>query len=273
MEIKNKLINQIFETDYQDKKDLKISLFVVSKKSPTLKKLNLEGLTVEKRLEKLQKLARDNRFVAVVEKGDMIYAHVNPQIAERLNEQQDLSINGKKVSIKVLSEAEYDRLAVVGETFEEYIRLNPEEALQDERNPDKHSKEKGYAYVKEYFAGRNLLSDVIQMDYMILRMRNIPEKIKMAFLEKMNEMQREINRRKKEDAIKEEEKFFDHKRSELKKRIIIEEIVKDEVKTQNAKLGRVVTGKRKKENQEVPVLQESRELQVVPLNKSRRRKS
>ncbi|WP_068468262.1 hypothetical protein [Candidatus Protochlamydia phocaeensis] len=256
MEIKNEVLDQIFNSgEFQDKSDVKVSLFVISKKSPTLKLLNLEGLSPEKRLEKLRKVAQDNRFVAVVEKGDVLYAHVSPQFAERLSTAQDLSINGKKVAVKALSESEYERLAVVGETFEDYIRLNPEEGLQEEKNRQEDSRDRrnsGRSYVRQYFAKENLLSDVLKMDLMILQMRNIPEKIKLAFLQKMNEMQREIDRRKREEAAKNADKKYDILQTDLRKRIVKEEVIKEEVKHQNTKLEQVATASRKKAREEEP---------------------
>lgn len=226
--------------------DMRVDLFIASKKRPQLKKLDLANLSADERIKKLHNWSKDNRFVAVVEKGDMVYAFISPQFVESLQSQPDLAINGKKVNIKPLSEMEAKRLSSVAETFEEFVRLNPEEEIEEEQEEEKSEarRETSQNYLKESIARAQLLSGAV-MDFLILQMRNVPEKIKLAFLKKMTEMRNEIEKRKKEQDIKEEAKHTTIKHQDLKKRIVHEEIIKVEIKGQNQKLEQVASSVKK----------------------------
>lgn len=266
MNIKIEAMNQILSPLGLQGSDIAVSLFIVSKRAPRLKRLDLGELSSDEKVTKLRKWAQDNRFVAVVERGEVAYALASPQFAESLQNQPDLSINGKKVAVKALTETEVERLSSIGEAFEECLKVSPEEELQEES--EDRSKEQQEAVsrqqLREYLARAALLSDAIKMDYLILQMQNIPEKIKLAFLRKMQEMNRLIERRKKEDDLREEARNADIRRDDLRSRVRKEDIVKEEVKGQSAKLEQVTRAARKRSvKEEVPA--------ISPVAKKKRR--
>ncbi|MBA2369251.1 MAG: hypothetical protein H0V82_09545 [Candidatus Protochlamydia sp.] len=244
--IKSTGLEQILKPAGLSGEGIRVDLFIASKKRPQLKKLDLADLSPAERIKKLHNWSKDNRFVAVVEKGDMVYAFISPQFVESLQSQPDLAINGKKVSIKPLSEMEAKRLSSVAETFEEFVRLNPEEEIEDEQEEEKSEarRETSQNYLKESLARAQLLSGTV-MDFLILQMRNVPEKIKLAFLKKMGEMRNEIDRRKKEQDIKDGAKHETIKHQDLKKRIVHDEVTREEIKEQNQKLEQVASSVKK----------------------------
>ncbi len=222
--------------------DVSVNLFVASKGLNRLKKVNLADLTPEQQTDKLHKWVKNNRFVAVVEKGDAIYAFASPQIVVGL-QNQSLTINDKQVTVKELSDEESERLSVViGETFNDFSHHNLLEELQEDHKRDEISRERrenARASVREYFASADLMSDLMKIDYLILQMRNLPTKIIQAFLKKMQEIRLAEEKRRKEDAIHEDVVATDRKHDDLKKRIRKDEIKSEEVKGQQQKLDQV----------------------------------
>ncbi|MCE2983256.1 MAG: glycoside hydrolase family 127 protein [Parachlamydia sp.] len=214
-----------------------VNLFIASKKKPTLKKMDLTQLTLEQKLRKLNSWSKDQRFVAVVERGDVVFAFTSPHFAENLQSQHDLTVNGKKVAVKALSDQETDRLNAIVETFEDFVRLNPEEEIEDEKEEERARarRENDTRAVKDNLARANLLSAAL-MDYLILHMQNIPNKIKKAFLKKMEEVRREQERVNKELDIKDEQRQQEIKQNDLKKRVVQEDIIKVEIKSQTRRV-------------------------------------
>lgn len=210
-----------------------VSLFIVSKKSPRLKMLDLSSrLNLDERTKKLHKWAQDHRLVAVIEKGDQVFAHANAKYANQLQNQQDLTINGKKVSsVTALSDEEYDQLAIVDAAFEEYVLQNPEEkkSAKSEKDSSAHSA------VREFLASNSLLSDQIHMAHLFSKMQNLPDQIILNCLKKMNESRREIEKQRREDQKKQ-----DILKDEINKGIRKEEILKGEIKGQGLK-GMILT--------------------------------
>ena len=67
--------------------EVTVSLFIMLSKSSRLKKLDLDpNLSREERAEKLHKYAQQHRFVAVIEKGDQVFAHAHAEHAEKLRQ-------------------------------------------------------------------------------------------------------------------------------------------------------------------------------------------
>src|SRR5436309_488931 len=101
MQIDKTVLEKIMGPIAAGEQEVKVSLFIASKKDPRLKKLDLDpSLSPAQRAEKLRKWAQDHRFVAVIEMGDKVFAHAHAKYAEQLKNQQDLAIDGKKVSVK-----------------------------------------------------------------------------------------------------------------------------------------------------------------------------
>jgi hypothetical protein len=231
MEINKKVLEKIMGPIVEGDQEIKVSLFIASKKNPRLKKLNLEkAISPEDRAAKLHKWAQDNRFVAVIEMGDKVFAHAHANVAERLGK-QDLAIDGKKVSVKALSEEESKQLSIVGEAFEEFVLQVPEEKEEKENKEEAHAQYTGsISSIRQYLAESRLVSDQMHMHYLIARMQNIPGEVILDCLRRFNEALREEKKRKEEN-----DKYFAIKEREIEKAIRRGEITKEEIKSQIGK--------------------------------------
>jgi hypothetical protein len=218
------LSNLLVNFDSSDK----VTLFVYSTKSANLKKVDLEHLSSEQRGAKLKKWAQDSRFVAVVEKGDNVFAYVNAKFVEQLSGQPNLSINGKKVAVKGLNETESIRLSEVGQAIEEFIEHTPEakahELLEDEKSLGTHSE----GIIRDYFAKKNN-ARFHGIDKMILSMANIPHTIKMSMLARWTSDARNEARRSREEDQAKEQAHQEIKRTAIHKEILHKEIEVKEI--------------------------------------------
>lgn len=214
--------------------EMKVSLFVVSKKSPRLKMLDLNSqLSPEKRADKLHKWAQGHRLVAVIERGDQVFAHANAKFAAQLEQQEDLTINGKKVSsVNALSDAEYEQLAFVDAAFEEFVlQISKEQEPKEEKALEKSSSSRNA--VRQFLASHHLLSDETYMAHLLAMMVNLPDNIILKCLKKMSESRREIEERRKEDQRKRDILEDAIKQDVLKQEIVKEEIAGQELKVEN----------------------------------------
>ena len=201
----------------------KVSLFVYSK---GLKKIDLDHLSPVDRRAKLQNLAKDSRFVAVVEKGDTLFAFASTKLAEQLQGQQDLSIDGKRVSVKGLSDSEYDRLSEVGRAIESYIELNPHHEVQEEHREGKSRNSE--AHLLTSYQTKFHLKNLTTFDKVILNLIKSDHKIIMSMLNKWNEASKEEAKKTKEDNLKKREASQDLLKREIYRGILKEEIKKEE---------------------------------------------
>lgn len=195
--------------------DFQISLFVVSKKTPRLKKLDLDThLTSKQRAEKLHKYGQENRFVAVIEMGDQVFAHANAKYAEQLQNKDDLTINGKNVSVKALSDEDYDQLSMIAAAFEESIHQETENSEIDAETPA----------IRQFFSKHRLVSDQMFTDHMIVR--NFSDQVVLKFLRQVNESLLEAARQRRADN-----RIADIQNDELKKEITKIEVQRQEIKS------------------------------------------
>jgi hypothetical protein len=209
---------------------IEVSLFVVSKNKPGLKQLNLHNLSSEERTKKLQKWAQDNRFVAVIKKGDDIFAHAHAQTAEKLQKQDDLTIDGKKVAIKTLTDEEAAKLST--EVFEEFARESTEKV--EERKSEKerehdHTTAPGYV-IRQYLAFKSLVNDQTYAGYVIAKMQSMPGQIMLNCLRRLEEARREEQKQKEAD-----DKYFEIKHREIEKQIKKQAIIQEDIKVQGKK--------------------------------------
>jgi hypothetical protein len=235
--IKKAAIEKFMGPIAEDHLDLKVSLFVVSSKNKRLKKLNLENLAPEERSKKLHQWGQEHRFVLVIEKGDMVFAHTHNKHAEQLQGIEGLSLNGKNVAVKALTDEEAGRLSKVGEAFEENVLEEVEEEKEEGKVEEKRKAESHLTRtpVRQYFAEKQLVSDEMYSHHLIESLvRNNLGKIIIRTLQQFNEARREEEKRRAAD-----EKYFGIKRNEIKKEILKDEIKKEEVERQENK-GRVI---------------------------------
>jgi len=227
MEINKAAIREFMEFIGKEEQSV-VSLFVVSSKNHRLKKLDLAHFTPEKRAEKLHQWGQEQRFVAIIEMGDMVFAYASVEQAKQLQLQEALSLNGKRVTVKALTEEESKQLSIVGETlFEEY---------RSEKN-SQNIKEKERASFEIVDAQRQNLpskvsvSDRIQMHTLInLIVKNHLSTIITNSWQKYMEAQREWRKQKEAD-----DQSFDIKRNEIKKEILKSEIKQEEINRQEQK--------------------------------------
>lgn len=194
-----------------------VSLFVISSNCQRLKKLNLEGLTPEERANKLKKFAQENRFVAVVESGDKVFAHAQAQRVSQLEKLEDLTLNGKKVTLHSLNDEEAQLLAKMGEELEDSQSVE-----------DSNSKSESSTVVN---SKKNLT--VIEQNatspYQSILLTQFVFKLKFSkiiddCLEKFREARKEEQR-----VLEIELKHFEILRSEINRSILKDEIQKKEV--------------------------------------------
>jgi exosome complex RNA-binding protein Csl4 len=223
MEIKRAAVEKFLGPIAEDQMQIKVSLFVVSSKNHRLKKLSLENLTHEERAAKLHKWGQQDRFVAVIEMGDMVFANVHAKHAEQLQRSEDLTLNGKRVIVKALTDEEAAQLSAVGEAIESYALQKSEE--------EKSSISIGTLLPRQDLSTDRLISGQMQTHHLIGQIiKNHLDTIIINCLRKYNEAQREMQKRKEAD-----DKYFDIKRNEIKKDILREEIKQGDIKDQEQK--------------------------------------
>ncbi|CAF24367.1 hypothetical protein [Candidatus Protochlamydia amoebophila] len=223
------VVNMVNGNFYDTNVEVAANLFVVSKKNNRLKKIDLT-----RDLEKIEKWAENNRFVAVVEKGDQTFICASSQIVESLKKQNELNIEGKQLSYCVLSDDDSERMSAIAM---EALNLS-ENSLENEKKDHKippHETTK--SFVRDYLAKISTKKDqTMTIDCLIYKMKNIPGKQILKFLRDMQETRNEQERRKKEDLIRQEVKSIDLKHAIFKKEILKNEVKKSEIKAQTKRL-------------------------------------
>lgn len=211
--------------------DTKISLFVCSKNNQAIKKLDLDKLTPEQRIAKLNKYAEKNRLVAVIEKGDYLCALMCSDNAKQFaNQEKPLTIEGRKVEVKGLSDQEYCDLTKISLAIRNVIETDKKQ--NDVKPQVAFSKHRGdLADTK--------LQEIRAIEF-IGKIENIPGKIKQRLLDQWSENIKAIAEQKKaknkqEDAQQTIEKAKNIKEMEIKKQNGKLEIVKEAIKSDNQK--------------------------------------
>lgn len=201
----------------------KVSLFLVSKKSPRLKKLNLENLSAAK----LKLYGQEHRFILVIEKGDIVFAHAHAKHAEQLEKAEGLSLDGREVIIKALSDEDAEQVTAIGEAFEDHV-LNHIEKKEGEIEEEVRQAPSQSAPRRQYLAKNRLISDEVHTHFIIEQMvkRNLGRLISDC-MKRFQEAREEWKKQQEADN-----KFDNIKKSEIKKEIARAEIKTEEVKQQ-----------------------------------------
>lgn len=205
----------------QELGDAAVSLFKISAKSSKFKQISLEHLSPELRDQKLRKWREEFRFVVVSELGNNVFVHVHQTVAERLQNQKDLSINGKQVTVLALTPEEYEALLSVTKSFDS--------------SSERGSSEKEESSHQSLISAKNAAA--AQGPSNAASVENLVKlglgKIVLKALERWNNEIREENRRAEEQALKDEEKRFTILRGEIKKEVLKHEISAAEAKKQH----------------------------------------
>lgn len=229
MEIQKENLKKIFGAqEAQAYENAIVNLFVVSAKYPRIKKLSLEGLEPEQRQAKLHHWAESHRFVAVVELGDQVFAHVHADFAAQLELQLDLAIDGKPITIKALTSEESALLDAVGKTFANQV-ISEEEMEEDEKE-DKTTDTTSVA-PRQYYAKRLLVSDQVYVDHWIAKIGNIPSKVITNVLKQFSEAREQDQKIQKEKA--ERDRIL---KNEIGREILAGEVKKSEINHQSLKI-------------------------------------
>lgn len=229
VEIKNAAIEN-FMGPLGGEGDVKVSLFLVSKKSPRLKKLNLENLSSEEREAKLKSVGEQNRFVLIIQKGDMVFAHAHGKYAEQLEKVDELSLDGRKVIVKALSDEDAEQVAAIGTAFDEHVK-HLEEEIEEKIKEDKGEKGSQNAYHqsisrRQYLAKKTLISDEVHSHFLVQQMveKDLGQLI-VECMKRFQEARAELKKQQEADQV-----YFDIKNSEIKKDIVRGEVKAEEVK-------------------------------------------
>lgn len=202
-----------------------VALFVVAKNSGRLKALTFDpGVSPEERARKLHKWAEQHRFVALIVAGQEAYAHANAAYVQQLEGVQE--VEGRKLTVRALSDEESDQLAAVGEAFEEYVLENQEEEKTHEESETSHR----HLEVRQFFATQSLVSDDMHMNFIIASLQNIPSKVILNCLKQFSEARREDEKQRKADERRQE--IFEQ---ELAKDISKRRIKKEAIESQDKK--------------------------------------
>ncbi len=202
----------------------RVALYCFSKKTLVVKEIDLDQLKNKK--NKLKSWSEEQRFVAIVEKGQGVYsAFVSPEVARTLNQsQQRLKIDGKEnsqVKIIELSAGQYEDLAKISLAFN---------GSKDEDSGEE--KQKNYsakALSQSFFASNahDLIVKDIQIAVIISEMVNLSNDMKNKLLRKWAES---IAEEKRLDDKKDKE--MKRKNRLLKNQEIEQEIFNHEIKKQ-----------------------------------------
>lgn len=168
------------------------TLFVISAKDRGIKKLDLVGLTPKERADKLHKWGQQDRFVAVIEIGDQMFAHAHAKHAERLQGIEELSIDGKKVTVKALTDEEAEQLSAVGEAFEEFV-------LEEEKGAKETPDTGSVREIRQFFAPKALISDKMQSHFVILSMQVLNGQMILNCQYQLSKAQRQEQAEKRDD--------------------------------------------------------------------------
>lgn len=200
----------------------KITLFLVSGKNPRLKKINLDHLSSEDRRAKLKSWGQEYRFVLVIEKGDMVFAHAHQKYAELLQKSDGLSLEGRKVTVKALSDEQAERVSAIGQTLGGQIDEGKGENTKDELKTTHQSQ---FFSPQQVFAKSHLVRDKLLTHFLLKQMvkRNLGQLV-FDCMKRYQEARKEL--KEKQES---EEKFSNIKRSELKKEIARSEIKNREI--------------------------------------------
>lgn len=210
----------------KEREEATVVLFVVSVKSfrstetreVKIKKINLEEVS----LEKFNKYFESHRLVPAIEKDNEVFARVSSKIANELKEQgRVLNFEGKDVKVDSIQEDEYvTALGKIAEAVKTAFELN---ADTRER---KHSP-RGESQTTVMPAAD------LQTYRLLLRIKNIPEKMRSKVLDimlaRMKANHHEVEEHRQEDEKKKRIKADDIKRREIEKQRLKEEIIKEDI--------------------------------------------
>lgn len=209
---------------------IQVSLFVVSKNNPRLKKLDLSGLRSEQRLQKLRQLAEENRLVAVIQIGNEVFAHAHKNMSKQLESQKDLTINGKAVSVKTLNEEEYQQLAQMA--LEESSAKDDQEVEKEKEHGDKSMSFSSYSSTRYAFGVKS--GHPLRVDHVIARIKLSVDQILLNVIRRMEEVRQE----QKEAEM--EQKYFETRKEHIRKNQQKSEITKEAIKHQELETDKVV---------------------------------
>ncbi len=226
------LLGKISFEGMQGSEKAKISLFVISKKEYRFRRMDSIELNGEKGAKRLNRWSQESRFVAVIEMGGQIYAHVNEKMADKLKE-KELTLDDKKVVVKTLSAEDYAHVAALGQALGEFLL-----AQSSPQKEESQTIEKGVRPTQSReVSSRRYLADIHLLDGQI-RIQDSVDYLKHYFahqaistiLSRMAEARREEEQQRQADEKKDSIKKEEIKQEELKREIKNESIKKEEIK-------------------------------------------
>jgi hypothetical protein len=222
----------------QNDQPIEVSLYIISTTHLSIKQIDLKHLSLEKRLAKLQKWAKGDRFVAIIEKGDQVYAHVSPRVAKALEEKhQSLNFHGKEVEIKSLSEESYKSLSKISEAFIDLLARELDQGVQKDEKESPRLPVSQSIKTRYYVDLRDPIFNSNQIVRWMIVMRDIQNKAKSRIL---RQMQEDIIEQSKQNAERAKKKRIENQlidRDILKRQILSNQINQEQIKSQIIKVG------------------------------------
>ncbi len=192
-----------------------ISFFVICPNQPRLKKLNLGDLSSES----LKLIATEHRLILVVEKGEAIFAHAHEKYIESIQLSDELSLSGKKITLKTLTDEEAEKLAAVASILGQQTAPAEEAAKTSTQDRDRSAVNCSLKQKKVVATFSHLSFSSIER-----KVKTAVQDIIKACLKRFEEERKEL-----EDKQQIDQKFDDIKKSEIKKMINRSEITKKEI--------------------------------------------
>lgn len=204
----------------QERCQVKVCFYVISDKTFTFKKILIEEMTLVEEIDQLKRWTQEKRLVTAVEKGNQIYAFASSGVTEKFKD-KNLSIEGKKVDLQILSDSEYEHIIKIGELVRKLLESNLTSKKKTNRRESNGSKP---VYKTKAVSSRNL-----EISNLLRKLETCTNRIKQNILKKWAEDILEKERLKKEDEKRHRIKKEEIEKRELEKRILNDEINKDEI--------------------------------------------
>ncbi len=202
---------------------VEVCLYVTTK-AFRLKVVNLDELRAGKYTHKVSKWKDADRFVVVMKHIDgSLFAYAQAKIAEQMQKNKDLTIEGKSVVVKSLSDDEYQQLLSISEILQgiDAEKTNETGVIK----PQKVTSPREIYAPKTHASADSMVH--LSTEMTLGQIQNRPAEIIRAFLDSVMQERRVEQARAEEDR-----KRQSIREQELAKEILKKEVTQDEVTAQ-----------------------------------------
>lgn len=203
-----------------------VTLYAFTDKTSAIKQINLENLS----LEALRKYEEQNSLVVVVATSNTFVAFMNNHRADQYKQGDTLTISGKAVTVKGLSDAEYDELKQISEMINAAKELSMPNGKRHETT--------GAPSIASYERIQQGLSTIQRENtflQFVAKITDISHGIKRKLLEAWAENRKQIAEAGKEKDQKDQVKSLKIKHTELRKQRLKDDVENREIEAQEFK--------------------------------------